>query len=90
MLLGRHFGNVLTFVRLNRKSDDISGQVTMSHQLVLTLSTYQYLVAVFPIFLLAILSPTPAVLGGIAGAVLLLLVHFVWQSKAPKRTETIA
>ena len=77
-LVGRHLSNLLIFRRLNRKSDDIEGEIRMSHQLALSMSLYQYFVVVVPVVLLAIFSPTPFVLGALGGVILVLLVHVRW------------
>jgi hypothetical protein len=77
-VIGRHCNNLLLFWRLARKPTEISGQITMAHALSLSISLYQYLVVALPMLLLAIFSPTPFVLGGLVGIVLLILAHLRW------------
>lgn len=83
-VIGRHLSNLLTFRRLARTPREITGQVTMSHALALSISMYQYLVVVVPLALISIFSPTPFVLGGLAGAVLVFLMHLGWLRRHQK------
>ena len=83
-VIGRHLSNLLTFRRLTRGAGEITGEVTMSHSLTLSISMYQYLVVVLPLGIVAIFSPTPFVVGGLAGAVAVILVHAVWLRRHRK------
>jgi hypothetical protein len=87
MIIGRHLSNLLIFRYLDRYPQDIAGEITMAHALLLSISTYQYLVVAIPMVLLAIFSPTPFVLGGLAGAVLLFVIHFKWIRQHKKQRE---
>jgi len=75
---GRHLSNLATFAWMRRHPDELSGNIAMSHALTLWLSTFQYLVLLLPLALLAIVTPTPHVLGGLGGGVLLIAVHLGW------------
>jgi hypothetical protein len=81
MIIGRHLSNIMVFRYLVKKPDDISGQITMAHSLILSISTYQYLVGVIPIAIIAVFTPTPFALGGLGGAILILAVHVRWIQK---------
>lgn len=85
-IIGRHLSNLLTFRRLGRGAGEISGYVTMSHALTLSISMYQYLVAVIPLGIIAAFNPTPFVLGGLGGAVLVMLVHLAWLRRHKKQS----
>ena len=87
MIIGRHLSNLLLFRYLDRHPQDIAGQITMAHALMLTISTYQYLVVAIPMVLLAIFSPTPFVLGGLVGTLLLFVIHFKWIRQHKKQKE---
>ncbi len=87
MIIGRHLSNLLVFRYMSRKPDEISGQVTMTHALLLSLSLYQYLVGFVPLVLIAIFSPSPFVYGAFLGAALLMAVHLKWIRKHRKQTE---
>ena len=78
MVIGRHLSNILIFRRFARSPGEVSGQVDMPHSFSLAISTYQYLVAAIPVAVIAVFSPTPFVVGGLAGAILILLIHCIW------------
>jgi hypothetical protein len=85
MILGRHFSNLLVFSHLIRKPGEISGEVSMSHQFVLSLSLYQTLMVIVPILLVAIFSQSNFALGGVVGIILFLIINLVWIRKAKKQ-----
>jgi len=89
MIVGRHLSNILTFRRVFRRHDEISGQVTMTHSLLLSISTYQYLAVAVPMILLAVFSPTPFVLGGLVGVGLIFVAHGRWILQNRKRGKTV-
>ena len=80
-VVGRHLGNLLTFRHINRTPNEVSGQVSMTHALLLSLSLYQLSGVLVPVALVAALSPTPFAIGGVFGVVLLLIVHLQWIRK---------
>lgn len=86
-VIGRHLSNLLTFRYVARKPDEITGAMTISHPMLLSIAMYQYLVVVVPIVIIAVFSPNPFVLGALAGAMLMLAVHVGWarQPKAYRR-----
>ena len=95
LVLGRHFNNLLMFSLLNRKPDEVSGAVDMSHQFVLSLSAYQTFAVMVPVALIALFSQSYFARGGLAGIVLFLIVQSVWIRKAkgqksPAGTKTAA
>jgi len=89
---GRHLSNLATFAWMRRHPDELSGSIAMSHGLTLWLSTFQYLVLLLPLVLLAIVLPEPHVLGGLAGVVLLISIHLGWIGlwRGRQARETIA
>jgi hypothetical protein len=84
-ILGRHISNLLIFRRMIRKPDEVTGEVTMAHRFVLSLSLYQSLMVLFPILLIALLSQSPYAIGGALGIGLFLAVHRVWIRKSRTR-----
>ena len=84
-IIGRHLSNLLVFQRFAHAPTEISGQVTMAHSLVLAISTYQYLVVVVPLGIIATMSPTPYVVGGLGGSVLVLVIHWTWIYRYRKK-----
>ena len=85
MIVGKHISNILTFRYLVKRPDRASGQVTMSHQLVLRISMYQTLIVLLPILLIAILSRSDYAVGGVFGVTLFICVHLGWIRKANRR-----
>ena len=87
MVIGRHLSNIPIFRRFSRRPEEISGQLVMAHSLALAVSTFQYLVATVPVAIIAIFSPTPFALGGVAGAILVFVVHCVWILRQKKASD---
>jgi hypothetical protein len=87
MVIGRHLSNLMIFRYVIRKPEEISGQVTMAHALLLSVSLYQHLTILVPLALIAIFSPSPFVIGACVGAVLLLAVHLTWIGKHRKQAR---
>lgn len=83
-IIGRHLSNLLIFRRIAQGPNEISGQVTMTHALLLSLSLYQYVVVLIPIALVVAFSPSPFAIGGLLGVVLLLAVHLGWIRRHTK------
>ena len=84
LVLGRHLSNVLTFVHPARSPADVTGEIHLSHNFVLSLSIYQLLVAGIPIGLIAIFSPSDFVFGALVAVVALALVNTLWLARARK------
>lgn len=89
-LLGKHLSNLMVFGHVIRKPKQISGQLTMSHALALSVSMYQYLVAGVPVVMIAIFMPSPFTVGGIFGIALLLVAHLVWITRYRMRAKRSA
>ena len=87
---GRHLGNLMTFAWLEHHRDAIDGTVTMSHELMLGISTFQGFAFVVPSGLLALLSPTPIVIGFFAGALTLLGAHAIWMLRYRRKRQRAA
>lgn len=83
-VIGRHLSNILTFSYMIRKPDGISGQVTMSHGLLLALSLHQTLIVFLPVALIALFAPGPFTVGALFGGLLHVMIHLVWISKHRK------
>ena len=81
MVIGRHLANLMVCRYVARRPDEISGQVTLSHALMLSMSLGQYLTVLVPLALIAVFSPGPFVIGAAVGAVLVLAVHLIWIAK---------
>jgi hypothetical protein len=84
MVIGAHVANLVTFYRLNRNPEDISGQVTMSHGFLLSMSVSRYWLAGVPLAMVAIFSPTPFTLGALAAVLGLVVLHLSWMRKHRK------
>jgi hypothetical protein len=90
VVLGRHVSNLLIFQHLIHRPEEISGQVAMSHPLVLSISLYTTLVTIIPIALVAVFSKSEFAIGGTAGLALFCLVQLRWIRMARKaRTSAV-
>jgi hypothetical protein len=81
MVVGRHVSNLLIFGYMIRNPGQISGEVAMSHGMMLWLSLYQFLVAVIPLALIAVVTKNPFAVGGCAGGLMVLAHHRAWIRK---------
>lgn len=89
-LLGRHLSNLIMFWHVIRTPEQISGQLTMSHALVLSISMYQYLVVCVPFVIVATFMPSPFTFGGLFGIALLLVAHMGWITRNRRRAKDAA
>ena len=88
VIIGRHLSNLMIFRYIIRKPHEISGQVTMTHDFLLSLSLYQYIAVFVPFILIALFAPSPFVIGAVLAGVLLVLIHMDWIAKYRKKTES--
>ncbi|MCC6489341.1 MAG: hypothetical protein IT364_17705 [Candidatus Hydrogenedentes bacterium] len=86
-VLGRHVSNILVFRSVLRDPGGISGHVDIEHGLMLSWSLYQYFAVLLPLALVAAFVPHPFVLGGLTGALSLILTHYKWLRKQQKRAK---
>jgi hypothetical protein len=93
-ILGRHLANLLMFGQVNRRPEEITGCVTMTHALILSLSLYQYVAVLVPLALLVAFVPSSFAVGGLGGVILLLAMHVRWivkhrrEGKSPAASVT--
>ena len=87
IIVGRHLSNLLIFRYVTRNPDEISGQITMSHDFVLSMSLYQYLGICFFLGLIALLSRSLFVIGSFVGAVLVVTHHSRWIRRHRKQLK---
>jgi hypothetical protein len=78
LLVGRHISNLLTFGYLIRHPDAISGQVAMSHQLILALSTFQMIGILILMALVAYFSGAAFAYGAAGGILAMIISHVIW------------
>ena len=88
MIIGRHLSNILAFQYLVMKPNEISGQITMAHTFQLYISTFQYLVCVVPMLIIAFFVPTPFIIGGLFGALSVIVIHVSWIYKHKRQEKT--
>ena len=77
----------LIFRYLIRRPNEISGQVTMAHSLMLWWSIYQYIVVLVPIAIIALFAPSSFANGALIGAAVLFAVHLKWLRQYKKKSE---
>jgi hypothetical protein len=78
LVIGRHLSNLALFAYLRRHPEQITGVVTMSHELVLWLSIFQMAPMVLTLLLISIVAPTPQTNGAIMGVCILSAMHLLW------------
>ena len=88
MVIGKHLSNLFIFRHFFRHRDEISGQVIMSHKLVLSISMYGSLAFIIPVAMVAIFTQSYFALGGTVGIAALFFHHLKWIRKAKKETTS--
>ena len=88
MLTGRHISNIFTYNYTEKHPEELSGEITISHSYNLHTSIFQYSVAIVPIAIIAIVNQTPILVGCVLGALINIVIHFLWIKKY-KNTITV-
>jgi hypothetical protein len=78
-ILAAHVGNFLTFWRMMRNPDEVTGEIKLAHKYLLAVSRYRSLMALFPLALAAWLAPSPFLYGGVAALVLFNGLQSIWS-----------
>lgn len=86
-VLGRHVSNILIFRSVLRNPDGISGRAEITHGMMLSWSMYQHAALLLPLVLITVFVPHPFVLGGFAGALILIPIHLSWIRKHREKTR---
>jgi len=81
-IIGNHLSNVFTFSYVIRHPENVSGEVTTSYLLALKTSQFHALSLFFILFVIAIFSPTPFVIGGACSQMARLFNRWRWLAKA--------
>lgn len=89
-LVGIHLSNLMMFGHVIRKPEQISGRLTMSHELVLSAAMYRCLVVCVPFVVVATFMPSPFTVGGMFGIALLLVAHLVWIARYRRKAKRSA
>jgi len=76
--VGLQLFNIMVYRYVNRRPDEISGQVSIGHAYLLHVSMYLYFVVTIPLAIVAILDPRPFVFGGLASVLLQQAYHLWW------------
>jgi hypothetical protein len=79
---GRHLTNLLTFTFLNRHPTEISGELILTHKLVLEMSLFGFLGLVPMLGLVVVLVPEFYTAGVLLGILVLCLEHLDWVRQA--------
>jgi hypothetical protein len=90
LIIGRHLSNIALFTYVRRHPDQITGMVTMSHELILWLSIFQFVPVVLTLLLISIVAPTPQTSGAIVGIGLLAAVHLLWLRRHRRVIKAVA
>ena len=86
---GRHLTNLLLFAYLNRHPTEISGQVDLTHRLMLKISLFNCLGLVPLLGLIVVLVPELSTVGALLGVLAVAMGHVVWARKAKEEIKTL-
>jgi hypothetical protein len=81
-LIGTHLSNILTFQYVNRHPDCMSGEIRMSHPMMLNMAQFRLFGLLSILAIIAIFSPTPFIIGGVCSQFVFLFVKLIWIAKA--------
>jgi hypothetical protein len=79
---GRHLTNLLLFRYLNRHPGEISGEVNLSHRLVLRMSAFNLIGLIPLLVIVAVRVPDPFVVGVLLGVAAVSAAHVAWGRRA--------
>lgn len=80
-LNGHHISNILVFRRLQKHPEDISGEIRMTQNYLLTASRYRTFGLLLPLAFAASLAPSAFLFGAVASQVALILIKYLWAGK---------
>jgi hypothetical protein len=78
IIIGGHLANILTFRKVGKNAEAMSGQMKVSYPLSLRMSQYRLIVPAALLAVMAAMSGSAAVIGGLAGAGFMALMHERW------------
>ena len=87
-ILARHLSNLLVFRRVRRLPHEVSGEITLTQTFATAISFHQCLHLTIPLVILAYFSRNGYVIGGAAGAVVLMLLTLSWLQRAEDKVKS--
>ncbi len=90
VIIANHINMILTFLYIRKYPEMLSGQATFSYPLVLKMSQYRILPPLFILLPVALFLPSPFVFGGLAGLLILMLIHETWLSRYQRKMSSKA
>jgi hypothetical protein len=88
LIIGRHLSNIALFAYVRRHPEQITGIVTMSHELILWLSVFQLAPVALTLLLISVVAPTPQTSGAIFGVCVLSALHLLWLRRHRRAAQT--
>lgn len=85
---GRHLSNLLIFYYVRTHENAISGEVLISHRLLLAISAFQQIALLVPMVAIAALFPNYTIFGANIGITFVVALHGYWYYRAA-RTENL-
>lgn len=79
VLVANHLSNLLLFWYLTTHPDEISGKLTISRQLIVSIALYHIVLVMIPTVLIAMHSHNNFARGGVLGTVLLFCYYLNWM-----------
>lgn len=81
MIIGRHFGNVMTFLYLKKNPGMMDGQIVMQKKVSVKTSQYQLFQVIMPVGAICLFNSSPFAWGGFSGLILFFIIHYIWGLK---------
>ena len=81
-VIGRHLSNIALFTAIARNPQLASGQVSLKQQYLMINSMWGTLAVLLPLVTLTLISPSAYLVGGVFGALYLMVIHLVWLQKS--------
>jgi len=85
VVVGRHLAGLMIFRHAMRHPDQFSGSVQIGYEMTVRTSQYQILATGLPLVVVALLAPSPFVIGGTLSVLFLGLIHGVWLRRYRKK-----
>lgn len=82
VLIGAHTANLLTFRYVQTNSLQLTGEVRMGPELTVTQSQNQILIVLLPLVVMAIVTQSFFVIGGVLGVLRMIISLMLWKRRA--------
>jgi hypothetical protein len=88
-VIGRHIQNLLMCWRMNRRPQEVSGQIIFTHEYALHMSMSQFVPVVIVAVVVAIASADAFAIGAAIGSAYVVFLHLNWMWRAAKQRKRL-